>query len=67
VNIPQSNLNCDLKTTFRADAPTNKGEIKIKMQKHMLVFQNQPKRVGHTSSIIKIYMLPKLRYIILQG
>jgi len=43
---PDEYLNCDLKAKFRSDTPTRKkGEMKIKMQKHMLDIQNQPKRV----------------------
>ena len=43
---PDEYLNCDLKAKFRADVPTRKkGEMKIKMQKHMSDIQSQPARV----------------------
>jgi len=43
---PDEYLNCDLKAKFRNDCPTNKkGQMKIKMQKHMSSIKNQPKRV----------------------
>lgn len=43
---PDEYLNCDLKAKFRSDTPTRKkGEMKIKMEKHMLDIQNKPKRV----------------------
>ena len=43
---PDEYLNCDLKAKFRADVPTRKkGEMKIKMQKHMKDIQKQPTRV----------------------
>jgi len=43
---PDEYLNCDLKAKFRNDSPTNKkGQMKIKMQKHMSLIQNEPERV----------------------
>lgn len=43
---PDEYLNCDLKAKFRNDSPTNKkGQMKIKMYKHMSSIQNQPERV----------------------
>lgn len=43
---PDEYLNCDLKAKFRTDIPTRKkGEMKIKMLKHMTDIQNQPQRV----------------------
>ncbi len=54
---PDEYLNCDLKAKFRADAPTKKkGEMEIKMQKHMLDIQNQPKRVQ------KYFNHPRIKY-----
>jgi len=43
---PDEYLNCDLKSKFRVDTPTRKkGEMKLKMKKHMTDIQNQPERV----------------------
>ncbi len=54
---PDEYLNCDLKAKFRSDTPTRKkGEMKIKMQKHMTDIQNQPQRV------ISYFKHPKISY-----
>ncbi len=54
---PDEYLNCDLKAKFRSDTPTRKkGEMTIKMQKHMTNIQNQPQRV------ISYFKHPKISY-----
>ncbi len=54
---PDEYLNCDLKAKFRADAPTKKkGEMEIKMQKHMIDIQNNQKRVQ------KYFNHPRINY-----
>jgi len=54
---PDEYLNCDLKAKFRSDAPTRKkGEMEIKMKKHMTDIQNQPIRV------VSYFKHPKITY-----
>jgi hypothetical protein len=44
---PDEYLNCDLKAKFRSDQATRKkGEMEIKMQKHMTDIQSQPQRIN---------------------
>ena len=43
---PDEYLNCDLKTRISTDKPTRKkGDMKIKLRKHMRSIQAQPERV----------------------